>query len=175
MNGLQLESARLILRLHTEADLDECQAMWSDPAVLRYIGGTPLSREDTWNKMLRFAGLWSLVGYGYLAVRHKDGRYVGNVGLAKFYREVPQAPSQCPEIGWALASWAHGQGYATEAASRLLRWADTELPLPKTWCLIDAEHAKSFSVAQKCGYVRTVESRYHDKPVILFERVTQLT
>jgi RimJ/RimL family protein N-acetyltransferase len=43
-----LETARLELRAHRLDDFAACAAMWADPIVARYIGGKPLSEEETW-------------------------------------------------------------------------------------------------------------------------------
>src|SRR5919198_4635363 len=84
-----LETERLRLRAHQAADLDACAAMWADPLVTRHIGGRPFSREETWSKILRYAGHWALTGFGYWAVVDKaSGTYIGEGGFADFKREV---------------------------------------------------------------------------------------
>jgi RimJ/RimL family protein N-acetyltransferase len=50
-------------------------------------------------------------------------RFVGEVGFADFRREI-NPPLDAPEAGWVLASWAAGNGLATEAMIAALRWAD---------------------------------------------------
>jgi RimJ/RimL family protein N-acetyltransferase len=60
-----IETARLILRVHRTEDFEDMYAMWSDPAVTRYIGGKTFSREDVWGGLLRYAGTWTLFGYGF--------------------------------------------------------------------------------------------------------------
>ena len=61
--------------------------MWADPEVTRYIGGRPFGVEEVWTRLLRYAGHWALLGYGYWAVIEKSsGRFVGEAGLADFHR-----------------------------------------------------------------------------------------
>jgi RimJ/RimL family protein N-acetyltransferase len=48
-----VETERLILRGHTLDDFPAFAAMWADPAVTRFIGGAPLSQEESWGKFLR--------------------------------------------------------------------------------------------------------------------------
>ena len=82
-----LDTARLTLRAHTAADLDDCAALWADPTVVRHIGGRPFTAEETWARVLRYAGLWALVGFGYWVARDRSsGRFVGELGLADFRR-----------------------------------------------------------------------------------------
>ena len=52
--------------------------MWSDADVVRHIGGVPSTPADAWSRLLRYAGLWSFLGYGYRAVEDRaTGRFVG--------------------------------------------------------------------------------------------------
>ena len=59
-----LETARLRLRGHRVDDLPQCAAMWAEEGVTRFIGGKPLTKEETWLRMLRHVGHWSLLGFG---------------------------------------------------------------------------------------------------------------
>ncbi len=61
--------------------------------------------------MLRYGGLWNLLGFGYWAVEEKaSGRFVGDVGFGMFQREIVPSYGEAPEAGWVLAPWCHGQG-----------------------------------------------------------------
>ena len=60
--------------------LDPIQHWWN-----YHIGGKPFTREESWARLLRYGGLWSLLGYGYWAVRDKEsGRFAGELGFAGF-------------------------------------------------------------------------------------------
>ncbi len=110
----ELETDRLILRPHVREDFDESYALWSDETVTRFIGGKPFSREEVWSRLLRYAGHWALLGYGYWVIREKNsGRFVGEIGFADYQRDI-EPPLGAPEIGWALMPSMHGIGYATE-------------------------------------------------------------
>lgn len=167
-----LQTERLTLRGHTPADYDECAAMWADPRVTRYIGGRPSTGEETWARVLRYAGLWVLLGYGYWVVRERDsGRLVGEVGLADFRREVTPSLEGAPEAGWVLAPWAHGRGFATEAVRAAVAWADAHLDAPRTVCLIAPENAASIHVARKCGFREHARAVYKGEESIICERL----
>jgi RimJ/RimL family protein N-acetyltransferase len=165
-----LETNRLIIRGHRPDDFKDCVAMWSDQAVTRFIGGKPAAPDEVWSKMLRYAGLWSLLGFGYWAIEEKaSGRLVGEAGFADFKRVIEPA-IDAPEIGWALAPWAHGRGFATEAISAMVVWGDTHLPSRRTVCMIDPANLPSIRVAQKSGYAEFGRTTFKGEPTILFER-----
>jgi RimJ/RimL family protein N-acetyltransferase len=167
-----IETARLTLRAHTLADVDDCVAMWADPEVVRQIGGgRPSTAEETWARLLRNAGLWPLLGFGYWVIREREtGRFVGEAGLADFRRDITPSLARAPEAGWALATWAHGQGFATEAVGAVLAWSDANLPAPRTVCMITPANAASVRVAEKCGYREWTRTTYKDTDVTLYER-----
>ncbi len=52
-----LITERLRLDAHTLDDFDSLAALWADPLVVRYIGGTPRDREDSW-RLMRYVGHW---------------------------------------------------------------------------------------------------------------------
>lgn len=167
-----LETERLILRGHVAADLDDCVAMWSDPQVVRYIGGKAATREEVWARLLRYVGHWTLAGYGFWQARERGSdRFVGEVGLADFQRGLDPAFAQAHECGWVLAPWAHGKGYATEAMTAVLAWADASPVVgPRTMCLIDEGNAASARVAEKLGYRERARVTYKDSPTVIYER-----
>jgi RimJ/RimL family protein N-acetyltransferase len=166
-----IETARLRLRGHRIEDFGDCTAMWADAAVTRHIGGRTFTAEETWSKILRYAGLWSLLGFGYWAIEEKaSGRLAGEVGFADFKREIEPSFAGTPEIGWALAPWAHGKGFATEAVGAAVTWGDGQFGAARTLCMIDPENAASIRVAEKCGYREFARTMYKNQPTILFSR-----
>jgi RimJ/RimL family protein N-acetyltransferase len=166
-----LETERLRLRAHRPEDHAACAALWSDPTVTRHIGGRPSTAEEVWKRLLQYAGLWSLLGYGYWAVEEKaSGRYIGDVGLADFRRELEPSLQGMLEFGWALAPEVHGKGYAGEAVDAALAWATQQHPGLQAVCIIAPDNAASIRVAERAGFVRWQESTYHGTPTVVFRR-----
>lgn len=165
-----IETARLILRGHRREDFEDCVGMWTDPGVTRFIGGKPSSREEVWSRLLRYVGHWQVMGFGYWIAHEKGtGRFVGEIGFADFKRELEPSFGDTPEMGWALNSGLHGQGYATEAVAGALAWADAHFAEPRTVCMIDPSNAPSLRVAEKVGFREFARAHYRE-PTILFER-----
>jgi RimJ/RimL family protein N-acetyltransferase len=166
-----LETERLRLRGHRPEDLDACAAMWGDPLVTRHIGGKPFSREEVWWKILRYAGHWSWLGFGYWVAEDKaTGQFLGEGGFADFKRDIQPSIEGLPEIGWALVPSAHGKGLATEAVRALCAWADAQFGKLRTVCIIDPENIASAWVAKKCGYQEVQRTTYRDHPTVLYRR-----
>jgi RimJ/RimL family protein N-acetyltransferase len=166
-----LESARLKLRAHSLDDFVPCAAMWADPIVARYIGGKPLSEEEAWTKLLRYAGHWSVMGFGYWAVEEKEtSRFIGELGFADYKREMQPPLGTTPEAGWIFSPAAHGKGYAGEALREVLAWGETHFEDGRTVCLIHPENAASIRLAEKYSYRELRRTSYRDRPAIVFSR-----
>lgn len=164
-----IETARLRLRAHAVDDYADCKAVWSDPRVVRYIGGTPNSGEEVWKRMLQCLGLWSLLGYGYWAVEERSsGMYIGDIGFADFRRPLELSIDGMLECGWVLAPHAHGKGYATEAVTAIIAWARQHFADRRVVCIISPENVASIRVADKVGFSLWRETLYGDQPILVF-------
>lgn len=166
-----LETDRLTLRPHRLDDFPNCAAMWADANVTRFIGGKPLTEEESWVRLLRYVGHWFLLGFGYWVVEEKaTGHFLGEVGFAENQRDIEPSLKGTLETGWVFLPRAHGKGFATEAVLAALRWSDLHFPSTKTTCIIDAPNLASFRVAEKCGYRELSRTAYKGESVILFSR-----
>jgi RimJ/RimL family protein N-acetyltransferase len=128
-------------------DLDAYAAICADPEVMRYLGdGTTLDRPHAWRQIAMILGHWQLRGYGLFALEEKTtGALVGRAGIFE--------PDGWPgfELGWMLRRASWGQGYATEAARRVLRHAFTEMNRERVISLIRDGNARSIRVAERLG------------------------
>jgi RimJ/RimL family protein N-acetyltransferase len=171
MNVPRLETERLVLRAHRVEDFPHCAALWSDPVVIRYIGGIPLTPEDVWKRLLQYAGHWLLLGFGYWVVEEKvTGNFLGEVGFADLKRAIEPPLGNSPEAGWVFASSAHGKGFATEAVQAIHIWGANHFQTPNSSCLIDPENEASLRLAAKMGYREAVKSVYKGQPTVIFFR-----
>ena len=166
-----LTTERLLLRGAEASDFEASAAMWGDPAVVQFIGGQTRDRQDAWFTLCRMRGMWDMLGYGnWVVCNRATGQFLGEIGLANFMRGLEPDISHMPEAGWAYATHAHGQGYATEALQAVLNWADSSLRAPTIACIIDPGHVASQRVAEKCGFRFVQMTSYRDSDVQLFER-----
>ena len=145
--GPQLETERLILRpVDAAADFEAFAESCADPATMRFIGGSPLSRAQAWRKMALMVGHHHLRGYGFFScIAKADGSWVGHVG--------PWFPEgwPAPEIGWTLHPDHAGRGYATEAALRCLDHVRDDLRWRSVvHCIAEGNHG-SEAVAERLG------------------------
>ncbi len=165
-----IETERLRLRRHELSDFEASVAMWADPDVARFIGGKPSTREDTWGRLLRYVGHWELLGHGFWLIEEKaTGAFVGEGGWGTFKREI-EPRFEAPEQGWALATSAHGKGYAYEAMRAALDWGVAHFARTDFVCMIAPENAPSLKLAAKLGYAEYGRAEYKGSLSILLRR-----
>ena len=140
-----LHTARLLLRLPVESDLDGWAAFMSDETAMRFLGGCQ-PRAAAWQRMAAARGSWALRGHGYLSVIERaSGRWIGRVG--------PLRPEGWPgtEVGWGLLPEVWGRGYATEAATAAIDLAVETLGWTDIIHVISPENTTSAAVAARLG------------------------
>jgi RimJ/RimL family protein N-acetyltransferase len=167
----QLETERLRLRAHRAEDFADCVKLWGDPIVTRFFGGTPQSSEDAWARVLRYAGHWSILGFGYWVVEEKvSGAYLGDIGFADYRRMMEPSIAGIPEAGWVFMPDVHGKGFAFEAGLAIHAWGRSHFDGPRTACIINPENVRSLRLAEKLGYRETLRTTYRNAPTVLLHR-----
>lgn len=165
-----LETPRLILRPHRVEDYAACRRLWADADVVRFIGGAPQEAQAVWFRLLRYAGMWALLGYGMWVVEDRaSGAMLGEAGLLRAERGLPELEG-VPEAGWVLGPDAWGRGIATEAMAAVLQWADDHVDAPSLRCIIDPDNAASIKVAEKLGFAGLIDTVHGGKPARVFDR-----
>lgn len=165
-----LETARLTLRAHGLDDFPALAAVWAEAAVVRYIGGKPSTPAEAWARLLRYRGLWPLLGYGYWAVEEKaSGQFVGDVGFADFHRALEPSIRGIAEMGWVLGSRFRGNGYASEAVAAALQWFDAQ-GLGRSVSIIDPANEASLRIAARNGFREYCRTSFMGDEVLLLER-----
>jgi RimJ/RimL family protein N-acetyltransferase len=167
-----LTTPRLTLSGHGLADFADSFALWSNPDVVRFIGGVPSTEEEVWTRLIRHRGMWALFGFGGFAIRETaSGAFVGEAGLMRLKRAITPPLGADPEAGWALMPWAHGKGYAREAMEAILAWTDQTLGATRTVCIIDPNNGPSLRLAERLGYRRLADALYREEPILELERL----
>jgi RimJ/RimL family protein N-acetyltransferase len=153
-----------------QADYAACKALWQHPDTIRFTGGVAQNDQEVWFRLLRYGGMWPMLGHGFWVFEDlATGEFLGEGGLMDARREIAGLQDM-PEAGWALMPHAGGKGFATEAMIAVLGWADAHLPAECTGCIIDLDNAASLRVAAKLGYVESGRPAFRDQTVLLLHR-----
>lgn len=145
-----LETARLILREFTEADLKPLVELNGDLVVMRHLtGGVPISpdriREEVLPRFLRFHAESPAFGY-WAALEKEADKFIG------WFRFCPNEDfGDGVELGFRLKRRAWGKGYATEGASALIAKGFNELGVKRVFARAMASNKASIRVMEKAG------------------------
>jgi RimJ/RimL family protein N-acetyltransferase len=152
---------RLILRTFRQGDLASYAALNADPEVYAWLGGRPLSREDSDDTAAWAQDLYAAEGIGLLAVeRREDGDFVGMCGL----HHQESYPDDV-EVAWRLARRHWGHGYATEAASTWLDLGFGPLGLERVISMTEPANHRSLAVMRRLGLTFDHRARIVDEGV----------
>lgn len=169
-----IETPRLRLRPHRIEDFETYASLWGNEDVVRYIGGTASTKEQTWARLLRAAGHWHHFGFGFLAIEEKQsGRMIGEAGFHEAKRDIKPSIEGTLETGWLLSPEHHGKGYAFEAVKALIDWGDANFPEMTMTAIISPENEPSLRLAAKLGFQEFARADYHGEIIVLSRKGTQ--
>jgi ribosomal-protein-alanine N-acetyltransferase len=150
--GPTLTTERLVLRRWHKSDREAFAHLNADPEVMRHFL-RPLSREESDAFVDRIEARFEERGYGLWAVeRREDGAFLGFTGLA--YQTFEALFTPCVEVGWRLAAFAWGHGYASEAAREALRFGFDEAGLDEIVSFTSTGNVASVRVMERIGMHR---------------------
>jgi RimJ/RimL family protein N-acetyltransferase len=141
---------RLLMREWRAADIEPFAVMCSDEEVMRHFPSV-MTYDESSAFVERAGAQFSEYGYGLWAIE-VDGAFAGFTGLAHARFETAFTP--CVEVGWRLASWAWGKGYATEAAKESLRIGFEEHNISEIYSFTTQTNTPSEAVMKRIGMKR---------------------
>lgn len=147
--GIILETDRLILRTWESADVQPMFQINQDPNVMEYFPGLQ-GLEDTQQFISKLNKHFEEYGYSLYACERKDSHeFIGFIGLLVLAFDASFTPTT--EIAWRLSSAHWGQGFATEGASAVLKYAFNILNIPEIVSFTATGNVKSIRVMEKIG------------------------
>ncbi len=147
---LTLSTERLLLRPPVPRDAEQLHRLVNDWAVVRMLSNLPFpyprTLTDEWiasTVQQRERG----TGYHLVIAGHEDGEelVIGCVGL-----RLDLAPGSA-NLGYWVGRRFWGHGVATEAASRVARWALANLPVARLEAHVAEDNPASAAVLRRAG------------------------
>lgn len=149
---IELKTARLLLRAHREQDIEPTVAMFGDELCKRWLSAPqPYTLEEGRRWCTDTAHLLRAMGDGvhWAITEAQSGRYLGGIGV-----KGTDWLRRSTEIGYALAPWARGRGYAPEALRAAAEWFLCEQDFNRVELFAATGNTASQRVAEKAGFVR---------------------
>ncbi len=163
---VEVETARLRLRMFRRGDVDVFARLFADPQVVQYL--RPLDPGQVERQLIEFLLHWEERGFGLWAVELKESReLIGRAGLLQ-HDDWTASPTNV-EVGWTFDPRHWGQGYATEAGRASVEFGFTNLGLDNIISITRPDNVASRRVMQKCGLVEGGRTRWRGFPVVWYE------
>jgi RimJ/RimL family protein N-acetyltransferase len=141
--SFSLETTRLSLQPWVQSDADELRALHSER------GNRTPSIEHVRATIAKQLAATATTGIALLPIRRSaEGDFIGYCGLI-----IGRSTVEEPEIACELFKWAHGRGYATEAAGAVLDAARVT-GRKRLWATVRVGNTPSFRVLEKLGFER---------------------
>ncbi len=164
-----LHTDRLRLRPCQLDDLDSLHELWIDADVRRFLfDDRQISREEARSFIDMSVATFTDRKYGiWLFFEHQSDRIAGFTGLLQSSEELPNLI-----FGTEPRLW--GRGYATEAASAVLRYAFDVLGIEYAIADVDEPNEASIRVLERLGMSRTRREIVNGRP-LLYYKICDLT
>lgn len=149
MNNFSLSTARLKIRSWRDTDHQRYAEINADPRVREFLGAT-LTRPQSDAQISAFDAHERKHGFTFWAVELPTLEpCIGFIGLEITDYSAHFTPAI--EIGWRLDPTYWGQGYASEGASAVLKYAFEKLGLEEIVAVTVPQNVKSQSVMNRLG------------------------
>lgn len=143
-----VRTERLVLRPYRPDDAEAVHRGCQDPGIQRWLRvPSPYTEADAVQFVTETTVQARAEGQGLLTAVEADGEFVGSAGL----HLTPGTLG--PGVGYWIAPWARGHGYAAEAAHALAEWG-LALGAPRVHLLADVGNAASQAAAARAGFTR---------------------
>jgi RimJ/RimL family protein N-acetyltransferase len=149
---LPIESERLRLRRFRGRDLRVFLAYRNDPEVARYQSWKRVSPGEGRRILGAMRGLAAGTPGRWLQIALEDkttGVLIGDCAI-----RVDRVENRQAEIGFTLGREHQGRGFATEAVSRLMRFAFEDLRLHRLTARTVCENVRSIALLERLGMRR---------------------
>jgi ribosomal-protein-alanine N-acetyltransferase len=160
-----LETPRLLLRTWTLDDAEAAFAIYSDPEVMRFMGGVTQHDVEEVRRWLAARPMAHQALHGltmWATVEKATGRLVGACGL-KFLEGGMNI-----EVGYHFARAVWGRGYATEGAAAAVRYGFERLGLRRILGVVNPANHASQRVLEKVGLTYQGMGRYYDADAMVY-------
>ena len=148
-----LETARLVIRPLTDADLDDMHAYHQLPEAVRYLPWPERTREETRGVLETRKAAVGLDKEGDAlclgAALRESNRVIGEMFL--FWRSEANRQG---ELGFVFHPAYHGRGYAREAAERMLAVGFEDIGWHRIFGRCDSRNAASARLMARLGMRR---------------------
>lgn len=158
------ETQRLILKPILESELNTLHKIFADSHVRKYLCDDKIFSWQQIKEMLQHnQKYFEEERFGLWSIRAKEeDEILGFVGLWRFFDEKQ------PQLIYALLPKALNQGYATEAARKIIKYCFDQLGYQYVVASCDRPNLESQKVMKRLGMKQMKEKNIEGKAILFF-------
>lgn len=158
------ETQRLILKPILESELNTLHKIFADSHIRKYLCDDKIFSWQQIKEMLQHnQKYFEEERFGLWWIREKEeDEILGFVGLWRFFDEKQ------PQLIYALLPKALNQGYATEAARKIIKYCFDQLGYKYVVASCDRPNLESQKVMKRLGMKQMTEKNIEGKAVLFF-------
>ena len=162
--SIELRTLRLRLRPIAAADREALHALWTEPAVRRFLWDDRVIDLATVDGVIeRSTASFAAEGFGLFALRQAgDAALLGVVGI---FRLRPEGE---PELLYSLTTACFGRGLASEASRAVIADAFERLRLVRVLARPDSPNLASIAVMRRLGMRYEGEGVEDGRPTVSY-------
>jgi RimJ/RimL family protein N-acetyltransferase len=158
--SVPIETARLVLRPLTEADIAPLFGIHSDPEAMRYWSGTVWPNDERGRAMVRQDLDPAAVDHLRLGLElPQSRRLIGHCTFFKINNQCRRA-----ELGYMLAPDVWGRGYMQEALDAFIDYGFTELDLNRIEADTDPRNERSMKLLERMHFKK--EGHFRERWIV---------
>lgn len=161
----QIETERLLLRTYKPDEMERVYELSSDKNVTRHFQPDfKIDKVEVLASLPKRLERWQKQGFGQFGVFDKFTQIlIGYSGFQYFEQ------TELVEIYYGFFKEFWGKGFATEAASAVLRFGFEQVKLPKIVAVTHPENIESQKVLKKLGLSGGELAEFYDMSVVYYE------
>jgi RimJ/RimL family protein N-acetyltransferase len=152
--GEPIHTARLTIRMMTDADVNDVHKYQSREDVCRYLLYEPRTRDEVAQNVAKHAVATTLENdgdYWQLALELPATAETPSRVIGDIYFTIASLENSKGEIGWSLHPDFAGQGYASEGARAVLDIAFRSIRLHRVVAELDPRNNASVALCKRLG------------------------
>ncbi|MEI7985311.1 MAG: GNAT family N-acetyltransferase [Armatimonadota bacterium] len=155
------ETERLYARRLTLSDIEPMLSIYGDIETVRFVGdSSPITREECLQWVEVTNSNFLLRGYGMVAFCNQEtDEVIGCGGI------VHPGQQDQPEIKYAFRRNCWGQGYATEAITALVQFAQSNWNVGEMIATVAPGNSASQHVLSKLGFIHVEDQTNEDASI----------
>jgi RimJ/RimL family protein N-acetyltransferase len=160
-----LNTARLRLEPFDDKHFSGLLALNSDPVVMRFVGGAPVTPEEVQGDIDEAKHCWASLGFSWWAILVAGTDDMIGAGCVQHIENDSAKPV---EVGWRLRPDQWGRGYATEAARTMIDFAFEVLHVRRIYAVADPMNDRSIKVMRRLGMRYIGLQEHYGRPVTTY-------